>query len=58
MLIKQLRWEQAKAAILEVESSVPLQRKIITAEILSKSDFLQRVYSTKKENEDDSRDGS
>ena len=50
VLIKQLRWKQAEAAILEAESSVPLQRKIITAEILSKSEFLQRVYSTKKEN--------
>jgi len=53
VFLKQLKWEQAKDVILELESSVPLQRRMITAGILAKSKFLSRVYSTKKENEDE-----
>jgi len=48
VLLKQLEWKQAEAVILENETSVPLQRKIITAENLTKSDHLQWVYSSDK----------
>ena len=46
--LKELDWKPAKDVILKFEKSVPLQRKIITAEILTRSSDLQRVYSLKK----------
>ena len=48
--LKEFEWKPAKDAILKFEKSVPLQRKIITAEILTRSSALQQVYSSKKEN--------
>ena len=46
--LKEFEWKPAKDAILKFEKSVPLQRKIITAEILTRSSALQQVYSSKK----------
>ena len=53
MLLKEFEWKPAKEEILKFEKSIPLQRKIITAEILSRSADLQRVYSSKKKSEND-----
>lgn len=48
VLLQQLEWKQAEAVILEIENSVPLKRKMITAELLAKSQHLQWVYTTEK----------
>jgi len=48
VLLEQLQWKPVEAVILKQEAPVPLRRKIVTAEHLSKSGQLQWVYSSKK----------
>ena len=51
--LRKFDWAPAKDVILKFEKSVPLHRKIITAEILTRSSDLQQVYSSKKKTRND-----
>ena len=46
VVLRKLDWKRAHDAILSVEKSVPLKRKIITAEIIRNSSDLTQVYSS------------